>query len=554
MNDLHSQRLYKQFYVYGNNYYIHHDINNIGRMHGGKPLNDTTLSQIFYRFKNTSAKALKNQYKNYVLGSINGLSPGMYKTLEEALDSENSSDKILTRLHTILQQSFEAQFNNENLLNAMNKQASINWSLATNSQANELDKIFRTNNKDGNSLEGFKFLDEILQVLQQTCELLGTKQGTQLSIILANQRKSNYSTTRELGKNLNQALDNFIEKNREGSLTSQDIKEGIIAANLINNVAKTLAKNQTKSGKKEHKWLSVRGLQSLFQNNVFPGLSELFVNQVETAGIGEIYKTIGASIQSAKISATDRSYIQAYTPDGRIMENEYLKNIGVNEGKESKDFGKADSLLNVSLNAEKISGKAQGKINISVGISTKAYVSNTIGGSLDQNYESYSLGKGLNLGQAIALIPNFSTYYRYLGYNVISREEKRLPKSLVALQDVLLTRGMAYLAAGRGPKDSAQLLFLNGNIMSMWDVIQYAMYNNIGKSSWFLTKAGTNNSNNNGIFMHIAKRPEIIKDALSPGWRTRIVKTNNDINTAVIQLEIIPKKILGYINSKNLMS
>ncbi len=91
MNDLHSQRLYKQFYVYGNNYYIHHDINNIGRMHGGKPLNDTTLSQIFYRFKNTSTKALKNQYKNYVLGSINGLSPGMYKTLEAALDSENSS-------------------------------------------------------------------------------------------------------------------------------------------------------------------------------------------------------------------------------------------------------------------------------------------------------------------------------------------------------------------------------------------------------------------------------------------------------------------------------
>ena len=163
---------------------------------------------------------------------------------------------------------------------------------------------------------------------------------------------------------------------------------------------------------------------------------------------------------------------------------------------------------------------------------------------LDKYYDEYSLGRGLNLGQAFNLVPWASTYDRYLGYNTIARDQSQLPKALVALQDILLTRGIVYLASGRGVSDSAQLLFLNGKIMSMWDIIQYAMYNDIGVSSG-------SSSSKNGIYMSLGKqRSKIINSAKSSNWHIRIVDTNDAINSAVMKLEIVPKKIIDYVNSK----
>jgi hypothetical protein len=547
-NQIKSIKLYnKPPYVYGNNFYIHKHIENIGRMGGGTSLSDATMAIIFHKYKQSSAKAVKNQYVEYIKGSMKNVSVGKMSAIEEALNSENSSDKVLTRLHNILQQSFEAQFNNQKVIETMNKQAGLTWSTKYNSQMKELDKLLQSNGTQGNVNAGFKALDNILQVLEETCKQLRSKTGRGLAVILANQRRSNYSSTRELGQHLNEALDVFINQNNAKSISNIDIQEGLIAANLIKNLSETLEKNQTKTGAKKGTYLSSQSLQGLFQKNIFPSLLELFVNDVEFSAKNNIYTAIGAAVNETKISATDRSYLQAFDAEGNIIKGHYLENYGVNKGKETQDYGKADSLANITVNASKITGKTQGSIEMSVGISTKAYITNSIGVPLDQNYETFSLGRGLNLGQAFSLIPGLTTYNRYLGYNIISRDSKQFPNSLIALQDVLTTRGLAYLAAGRGPGDSAQLLFLNGNIMSMWDIIQYGMYNNIGKSGLLLGES-MSKDNNNGIYIHINNRSEIIKLAndQNSSSKTRIIGTNNAINTAVMQLEIIPKKILDY--------
>ena len=124
-----------------------------------------------------------------------------------------------------------------------------------------------------------------------------------------------------------------------------------------------------------------------------------------------------------------------------------------------------------------------------------------------------------------------------------------LSNALVALQDIILTRSIVYLASGRGAEDFSQLLLLNGKVMSMWDIIQYAIGNDIGKSSSMLpnlNKGNTQNNNNNGAYMSIPSRPDILKYGSDKQWVTRIVETNKAIDKAVINLHIVPKKILDY--------
>lgn len=541
--------------VYGDYYYIHLHEQNIGRMAGGARQTDNSIASIFGSYKRESARALKNQYIGYVKGSIknqNGkkLSAGAKKILDDTLNINNNSvDKILTRLHDALKAGFESQFDDTNIIKALTAHADINWSLKNNTPAQQLNQIFQSNGAEGDPIEGFKFLDEILQTLELTCKLLNTKQGSDLAIILS-QQIGNYTSTQELGINLQKALKKFIEENNGAKIKTEDIKDGLIAADLLNNLGETLEKNQTKSGAENNTYLSVRAFQSLFQNNIFPTLLELYANQLSEAAYTIPTTEIATFIaNSARSSGTDKSYIQFTNPDGSIVDNAFLKNVGAREGKETRDAGKADSLVDVKLNGKMLTGKYHGSLTMSVGISSKNYVTNSIGEPLDKNYDKYSLGRGLNLGQAFSLIPNFSVYNRYLGYNVIARGEEQFPRGLIALQDILLTRGLAYLASGRGVEDSAQLLFLNGNIMSMWDVIQYAMENNIGKSGSLLGRRMSDDTNN-GIYMSLKTRPDILRFARATNWYERLAKTNDAINSAVIQLEIVPKKILDYMSQK----
>lgn len=531
--------------VYGNYYYIHLHKQNIGRMAGGSPKTDADMVKIFSSYKRSSAKALKKQYTGYLIGSMIDLTPGGAKVIEEALDvSNNSSDRILQRLHDALKTGFESQFDNRAIIAAMQKQQELIWSPKKNPGLVELDKLFQSNGRKGDKIQGFAVLDKILQVLEETCKLLNSDSGNMLAVILSEQRQNGYNATKELGRHLEAALNQFIKDNKEGAFLSKDLEEGIKIATEINNFSTALKNNKTSSS--EGKLLSTRSLQSILQNSVFPMISELFVNQLQEAAINipssEMAKFIANSI---KMSGADTSFIQYTAPDGTIVPGQYLRNYGLTEGKEQKSFGKADSLVDVLLEGESITGKYHGTIKLSVGISTKAYASNKIGTKLNQSFDNYSLGKGLNLGQAFSLIPNLSTYHRYLGYNLISHDTSEDPNtahSLIALQDVLLTRGLAYLASGRGISDSAQLLFLNGNIMSMWDIIKYAMDNNIGASGSLLKTSSTT-----GIYMTLEKRKDIIQYASSLAWSQRLINTNNAINSAVIKLEIVPKKILDYM-------
>lgn len=532
-----NEDLYKQQpnKIYGDNLYIHLHIRSIGRMGDNDAKTGSEMAKIFQSYKDQVGRASKNQYIHLMKKSIQ-LEPKTNKLINEVLDIENNNvDKILNNIHTALQRSYEQQFDEQQISNLLLLNQKIDW---TSSNKNNLNKLQNTLNDPAN-MEGFAFIDNILDVMAQACKLIKSDQGAALATVLLEQ-KGNYANTRVLGENLNTAMTQFIEQNNQKALTNEKINQGISIAKTIQALGTRLETNKNAKGKA----LSVQSIQGSIQKNFFPAISEVLATQINAAAHNAVAKFIASE---AKISGGDAVLLQLTDEKGVLHSGEYF--LADTPG--AKAFGKADGLFNVDVNAESVFGNTGGQIKMQVGISSKAYATNQIGGKLDDVYEHFSLGKGFTLGLALKTM-GLSLYDKYLAYNVLAKDGSSLSNALVALQDIILTRSIVYLASGRGAEDFSQLLLLNGKVMSMWDIIQYAIGNDIGKSSSMLpnlNKGNTSNNNDNGAYMSIPSRPDILKYGSDKSWITRIVETNKAIDKAVINLHIVPKKILDYSRS-----
>lgn len=529
-----STRLYskKPNDIYGDYFYIHRHIKNIGRMgNNGTAKSSSEMAKIFNSYKSQIGQASQNQYINLMKKSIN-LDLKTNNLIKNVLDVKNNNiEKVMKNIHNNLQSSFEKQFDENQINKLLTINQSLDWSSANKQSIDKLQKSLN----DPNNMEGFYFLDEILTAMSEACSLIQSEQGSSLAAFLISQVGA-YKDTKTLGVKLGAAMTNFINENEGKALTNEKINQGLSIAKTIQTLAKRLETGKSSSGKD----LSVQSIQGSLQKNFFPAISEVLATQISAAAEDTVVNFIA---NEAKISGTDQVLLQVFDAEGNLEDGKYF----LADTAQAKAYGKADGLFNVSVDAEAMFGKSRGQIKMTVGVSSKAYVTNQIGGRLDDVYEKFSLGKGFSLGLAFKTM-GLSLYDKYLGYNVIAKDGKSLTEALIALQDIILTRSIVYLAAGRGAQDFSQLLLLNGKVMSMWDIILYATGNNIGKSSSMLPNLNKNNpeNNENGVYMSIPSRPDIIKYSKDKRWNTRIQQTNEAINKAIINLHIVPKKIIDY--------
>ena len=532
MSNYNAKRLYNQSpAIYGDYLYIHRHIKTIGRMSGQSAKSGTEMAKIFESYKSQIGRASKNQYVQLTGKSI-GLEPKTNNLIKNVLNVNNNNiDKIMNNIHAALKESYEKQFDADQISSLLNLNKSLDWSKANQENLTKLNNSLQ----DQSNMEGFKFLDEILTVMAEACNLIKSEQGSSLAAALI-QQVGNYKDTRSLGATLGQAMTSFINNNEGKVLTNEKINQGVAVAKTIQSLAERLETGKTAKGKD----LSFQSIQGALQKNFFPTISEVLATQISATAKNAVAHFIASE---AKISGTEKSLLQVSDEKGNILKDQYF----FESEAQSKAYGKADGLFNVSVETESVFGNLNGEIKMTVGISSKAYATNKIGGKLDDVYETFSLGKGFSLGLAFKTM-GLSLYDKYLGYNVLAKEGGSLKDALIALQDIILTRSVVYLAAGRGSTDFSQLLLLNGKVMSMWDIIQYAIGNDIGKSSSMLPNLNTSDSinNDNGVYMSIGSRPDILKYGKSKDWATRIVKTNQAIDRAIINLHIVPKKIIEY--------
>ena len=129
-------------------------------------------------------------------------------------------------------------------------------------------------------------------------------------------------------------------------------------------------------------------------------------------------------------------------------------------------------------------------------------------------------------------------WQHYLAYNVLFQGSESLPAATIALQDILLTRQISRLFATRGGvKDFSQYVIVNGQVVSIWDLIMYAIDNNVGAST-SMDKRGSQ-----AVVLHIDGRKDIFSYSREINARKRVPGVNKAINKATVMATVRVEKL-----------
>ena len=268
-----------------------------------------------------------------------------------------------------------------------------------------------------------------------------------------------------------------LSRSRSFFIDKEQIK---ILADSLNNITDWL-KSQNKKNSKD------------FTYNI---LKSLFDTEISPIGIGEAFgfynkrmaqETLGQTItDSIKYIGKEEYPIVFSDPSGQ-----YPKKSSTSDSTTSDKQGKADmKFKNLQIEIKKQKGVKQDyTLKISVGISNKLYLNNA-NINEDENGQkiikkqltkSVKVSKGIPLGDAIK-----STFHQerliYLAYNTFAwqTESSEAKLAIEPLQDIIFTRNLIHVMAARSGEDFASYILMNGQLFSVWEIIQYAINNDIG--------------------------------------------------------------------------
>ena len=524
-------------------FYIHLHTENIGRMANGDPKSDDELANIFDAYKqgknSTVQTAVTNQYLQAMKASIKKTTTNR-KILDEVFDiKNNNASAMLDNMHQIMQEGLEDYINTNNLVKLLQNEKTLKWN------ERNTGSLQQALSNHGDYETELKFLDTLLQTMADTVSLINSPLGPQLAealLVQANGTK-NFSNIKDYGENLSKVLEKFKQENKAVLLNTPLMKEAITNLEDIISPIKNMYLEKQKGSRTIREATTVGKLQGRVTNNFFPNLSEILAAQIEETAVSNAIKIH----KNARRTGAETSQIQITDVQGNYSNYGFFEDGG-------KKQDKADNIYeNVQMKVSNLRDGESGYFNIDIGISSKSYVTQhfEMDTSLADFNDVYSLGGGMTIGNAFRLLLgdiNADVYKKYLGYNIFARDSDELPKALNSLQDVLLTRSIVYIASGRNKKNIAQFMMINGNLLSIWDIIKYTFDHDIGKSSSQLKDIDENNRP--GLYMSIPNRQKIIKLAKSRFWLRRIVKTNEAIDSATMKVHIIPKQIInGTISS-----
>ena len=425
---------YSGSYNYNNsgNIYVHLHARNIGRAMEGQPINPSSVVNIFKERKQQAFEASKNQFRTLFKNSLDSKSI-------ELLNQVFDNDDLMTELQEEMGKKFQQALSIDKMQALMDLQKTV----ATGKMAASI---------LSKSQKSIKDFDILLQSLSQAAQLLGTESGARLAMLLSHQHEINNS--RQLGKFLLDALSKFKKQNQKALLTDLEIQQATQISGHIKALANALATGKTGNKKKKNLTQSaiVKLVENIFNTGFAESISAILKNTV--------YVTLDETFK-ASLTGSQRVQIQYSNEFGNII----ASSLG------QKAYGKADAFFdNVKI---KLEGSNK-QVTLNVGISDKFYKLNYFPGLKgNKNKNSYSASSGGSLYQALWSSFGSNLRYLYYAYNTLGHgNEEGWSQAQGALNEVILTRQIVRLFASRGGnEDFAQFMFVNGQILPIWDII-----------------------------------------------------------------------------------
>lgn len=491
----------KGFYQNTNYYYIHRHKDNIGKAYNGNRVKDGDISAIFKAQRKSIDKAIMKQYSTLMLeninygGNLNDLIETQFQGEENFLNALNSQMK--------------EQLNKCLDIDAMRKLHQIEHTTTSNN--NIINLVKNSLNSDSSTVKGF---DNLLEQLEQVCELM-TYDGGSLAAIISNARNKNMGS-REGGIYLLQALEKFKHENNNTLMKYDSLKNVVKGIEQISHVLAN-PEGFTKSNNRNSS--QIKSFKTLLENTIFStSFAEGFAMRMKTDASNLPLVELGKSF------GDKTTQIQVYDSDGnRIQGNQ----IG------SASYGKADvKFNNFSLSLNESGTNTSYELGINLGLSVKFYKGHDFMRPGQKKLTgSFSAGSGGPLD--LALDMTFAdTYHKYLAYNTLARGahgNRSLPASTESLNDLIAHRQLVNLFGARGLEDFSQFLFANGQLISLGEIINYALNTDLGKSASMGSDAA--------IVISIDKRENILGH-LDKEVASRVAAVDSGVKGAIVKAKI----------------
>lgn len=493
-----------------NDFYIHKHHTCIGHAWGGSATSEDVLFNIFTYQKTTASSAAKKQY----------------------LDLFYQNLKIGKTEQSLLEGAFQSR---EKMAEAIDKQ--VKKSLQLGIRPDLVKSLFAKQKQamsiapkilDSDAQVAFRAFGELMELLASTAALIEGGQGAALAQAIR-VCQQNYSFATNIGTSLSTAIDQFMSQHKIQKTSKTRIAQ---VCNALKNLGERLATGRIASGKKE---ITPENIGKVVEKVFNPAFAEAIISQINAVG------QLAFMDSAIKLQGLDRTKIQFTDQFGNVVTKSSVRN--------QKAQGKVDfKVKGATFAFESTNPSINGvEMRMNIGISNKFYVTN--GFSWDSSLNpsggsSYSGGSGGSLKEAIESLFN-SKYIQYLAYNTIAHE-KDLPRANASLNDVILTRQINRIFATRGGKDDfAQYLLVNGEVVSILDIINHLTTH---RSLLSNSQMG---SEDQAVSLTLKNRPAIL-DAMANGQddtRLRVFSVNKAIRGAKVSAFVHVNKLTAALRN-----
>lgn len=467
-NFYNTQKTYDKRY----GYYIHCHAHNIGKLEG---ININTASSLFKNYKQQKVnKAVKYQYASLLKDNYKIIDKSSTKFIDEVLDLNES---VITKLDGFLKENLQKYYINADQISKALQQV----------KSNKLSSSTELINSSRENLQQFGAeLDKAFSIICQTLDLYKVNGKEILEGIMLQEDTNNSLSLLPYAKKVEIAIKKLKNANKNKMVSIDRVKIEhvvktleILKDNLTTGVMKSKYKDDDDTYK--NKPITFNAIKNLFEKEIFSaGLGEAIAfktEQIAAEAPLKMLKDNNGKTKGLELVGQNSVPLWISNPKGEYASDSILG---------ASRQGKVDiKLKNVFISLEDVfDSDYSGEMKLNIGFSNKLYQSVNLNNENISKYSnSFSVGRGLTLEQAINMTFD-NLKLRYLAYNVFAWEDaSETQLALINLQDAIFTRSIVNLFSSRGGGDDfAGYIIINGKLLSIWEIILYAINANIGIS------------------------------------------------------------------------